>query len=254
MTSVPKPLPENASLAFTGEAEWTPAVVAASEAKILTAASNPTGRPNSDVLRSFLGKSGKQLRQRWQIDFPAHYREQEAALHEKPFALLKKNLGPTTSGSWWLNPHALPPLRYALARLDRYLATPLDSQEPVWSWLESEHLPDASLLVVARDDDFTDAVLQSATFSVWWRAHRPSLTPVQVIESFPFPWPPTTPLGALTKTQQEIRSSATRAVIAGDTEQINSTVTAAYGWPNHWEDGEILAALLQVHSSRGGAH
>lgn len=164
MPVAPQPLPENAGLAFIGEIEWLPAVITARQAETLAAVRNPAGRPNSDVLRSFVGKTKRHLHEHWQIDFPAHYREQEAALHEKPFALLGKNVV-TKSGSWWINPHAQPPLRHALARLDRFLATAIDASEPTWSWFGSEHLPDASLLVVARDDDFTHAVLQSAAFA-----------------------------------------------------------------------------------------
>ena len=160
----PHPLPENTGLAFLGETEWTPAVIESGQAKAIFAARNPAGRPNSDVLRSFVGKTGRRPREHWQIDFPAHYREQEAALHERPFALLKEQIGRPNS-SWWINPHAQPPLRHALARLDRFLATALNLPEPAWSWIDSEHLPDSSLLVVARDDDFTHAVLQSAAFT-----------------------------------------------------------------------------------------
>lgn len=249
MPAVPLPLPENSGLAFTGEAEWLPAVITARQEQTLAVARHPTGRPNRDVLRSFVGRTGKRLREHWQIDFPAHYREQEAALHETPFALLGKNVK-ATSGSWWINPHAQPALRHALARLDRFLATALDSPEPSWSWFESEHLPDASLLVVARDDDFTHAVLQSTAFASWWHAHFRKAAPAQVIESFPFPWPPATPLGSLTKAQQEIRSSAARAVQNHDAEKKDSTVIAAYGWRYSFGSDELLPALTSLHHRR----
>ena len=245
----PLPLCENAGLVFLGETAWAPAILTPALAKSLAAARNPTGRPNHDVLRTFVGHDGGRLRQHSQIDFPAHYREQEAALHERPFARLRKNVG-AQSGSWWINPHAQPALRHALARLDRFLATPVKADPPAWTWIESEHLPDASLLAVARDDDFTHAVLQSAAFTAWWQAHRRSLPPVQIVESFPFPWPPATSLGSLTKTQQDIRSQAARAAIAGDTGQIDSAVAAAYGWPGNRDEREILQALGELHRLR----
>ena len=272
MLSAPSPLPENTGLAFTGEAEWLPAVITSAQAKALSIARNPAGRPNRDVLRSYVGQTAKGFREHWQIDFPAHYNEQEAALHEKPFALLRKNTGSriasddstvvqarsrnfepketASSGPWWINPHARPPLRHALARLDRYLATALDAVGPEWSWLGSEHWPDASLLVIARDDDFTYAVVRSAAFTTWWRAFFQKLAPAHVIESFPFPWPPATPLGSLTKTQQEIRSTAARAALTDDLEPINSAIAAAYGWPSNWDEGEMLAALNELHHLR----
>lgn len=249
MSAAPGALPENTGLAFLGEAEWAPAIIPARQAETLSSVRNPAGRPNSDVLRSFVGKTGRQIRQRWQIDFPPHYNEQEAALHERPFALLRKNVGPA-SGNWWINPHAQPPLRHALARLDRFLATALAASEPAWTWFESEHLPDAALLVIARDDDFTHAVLHSTAFTTWWHAHRSSLAPLQIIESFPFPWPPATPFGSLTKTQQEHRSSTARAAISGDAEQISSATATAYGWPESLDEREILAALTEIHRQR----
>jgi hypothetical protein len=272
MLSAPSPLPENTGLAFTGEAEWLPAVITSAQAKALSIARNPAGRPNRDVLRSYVGQTAKGFREHWQIDFPAHYNEQEAALHEKPFALLRKNTGSriasddstvvqarsrnfepketASSGPWWINPHARPPLRHALARLDRYLATALDAVGPEWSWLGSEHWPDASLLVIARDDDFTHAVVQSAAFTTWWRAYFKNQAPAQIIESCPFPWPPATPLGSLTKTQQEIRSTVARAALAGDAEQVNSDVAAAYRWCGHPDKSKILPALHELHRQR----
>lgn len=253
MAAAPSPLPENTGLAFTGEAEWPAAIITTRQAETLAALRNPAGRPNNDVLKSYIGKAGNRLREHWQIDFPAHYNEQEAALHERPFALLGKNIG-RKSNRWWINPHAQLPLRHALARVDRFLATALDAAEPAWAWFESEQQPNDTLLVIARDDDFTHAVLQSTAFTTWWRAHHPSLTPVQIVESFPFPWPPSTPLGSLTKTQQELRSEIVRAGLANDAERIDSILNAAYGWPSCRNDGEVLPALLHLHGLRGGAH
>ena len=249
MSTSPLPLPENAGLAFIGEAEWAPAIINARQTKTFSITPNPTGRPNRDVLRPFVGKTGKHVHEHWQIDFPPHYREQEAALHERPYSLLQKNIDPK-SGNWWINPHAQMPLRHALARLDRFLATALDAPEPVWTWFDSAYLPDASLLVIARDDDFTHAVLQSNAFTTWWHAHSSSLSLVQVVESFAFPWPPATPLGSLTKAQQDLRSQAARAGLAGDPEQIDSTVTAAYGWRSSLDSNELLNALGELHRQR----
>ena len=57
----------------------------------------------------------------WQIDFPAHFTAQEAALYEKPFARV------LSAGSWHrshANPGSAPG---ASARLSRYLAMPADA-------------------------------------------------------------------------------------------------------------------------------
>ena len=249
MPARPVALPENAGLAYLGETPWPPARLTPRQAESLLATRNPAGRPNSEALRSYVGQTGRRLRIHWQIDFPTHYRKQEAALHEHPFALLKKN-NHATPGTWWINPHAQPPLRHALARVERFLATPLDASAPAWTWFESEHLPDTSLLTVARDDDFTHAVLQSTAFTAWWRAYRSALSPVQLLESFPFPWPPSTPLGSLSKTQQDQRSATTRAALSGDAEQINFTTATAYGWNTHQDPDTLLSSLSELHRQR----
>ena len=251
MPAAPSPLSENTGLAFIGETEWPPAVVSAKRAGTLALARNPAGRPNSDILRSFIGRSGRRLREHWQIDFPAHYHEQESALHEKPFAILAGKVAARTE-DWWINPHAQPLLRQALARLDRFLAIAIDAPEPAWMWYETNHLPDASLLVVARDEDFAHAMVQSAAFVSWWHTHFRKESPTMVIESFPFPWPLATPLGSLSKEQQEVRSSAARAALAGDAEQLNAAVAAAYGWNRSLDEAGTLDRLRHLHAQRGG--
>ncbi len=244
MTS-PVVLPENAGLAFLGEAAWSPAILTARAAKGLAAKPNPCGRPNSDVLRRRLGLVDGAPAEDWQIDFPDHFTVQEAALYEQPFASLQKR-----SGGAWLNPHTNPDLRRALARVSRYLALPATATAPDWRWIEEDLLPDATLLVVARDDDFTHGVLQSTPFAAWHHAHRARLDPVRIVESFPFPWLPVTPLSALTATQEEHRHAVARAARSGDVEQLNAAVLAAYGWPGDITDLELLSRLLELHARR----
>lgn len=238
----PHPLPENAGLAFLGETAWLPALLTEREAQKLFAASNACGRPNSDVLRRRLAVVDSEPVEGWQIDFPAHFTAQEAALYEQPFARLqKRSTGP------WLNPHAQPDLRRALARVSRWLATPSDAAAPDWRWIEEDLLPDATLLVVARDDDFTHGVLSSRVFALWWKQLRRQ--PVLAVESFPFPWPPATALSALTKAQEEHRHAIARAARGGNIEQLNDAVSGAYGWPVDCDD-EHLERLMSLNRLR----
>lgn len=248
---VPRPLPENADYVFAGEPAWPPAVVASHQARQLMAASNPTGRPNSEVLRGFVGQGTEQSSERWQVDFPAHCTEQEAALHQEPFALLRARLGAgTLVPRWWVNPHADPALRTVLGRVQRYLAMPLDLSEPGWKWIEEDWLPDETLLVVARDDDFTAAVLQSRIFAEWWLAHHEESSALRIAGSFPFPWPLTRPLGALTGPQQDLRAEAARASRAGDSAGTDAAVAAAFGWPVDLDADDLLDQLHQLHQRR----
>ncbi len=239
----PAALADNAGLAFRGEVAWPPALLTDREAEGLLAAANPCGRPNADVLRRRLAVADGEPAESWQIDFPAHFTPQEAALYEQPFALLQRRAGT------WTNPHAVPALRRALARISRWLALPADAESPDWRWIEEDLLPDASLMVIARDDDFTHGLLASHAFALWWEQLRRQ--PVLAAESFLFPWPPTTPLSALNKTQEEQRHAIARAVRSGNTAQLNEAVHAAYGWPPGLTDREVLAMLATAHHPRG---
>ena len=235
-------LPENTGLAFRGETPWPPAQLTARQARQLAAATNRCGRPNSDVLRRRLAVIDGAPAENPQIDFPAHFTAQEAALYEQPFARL---------AGTWRNPHANPDLRRALARLSRYLAMPAAAETPDWIWVEDEMLPDASLVVVAREDDFTQGVLSYAAFALWYRAHRASLPADRLVESFPFPWAPATGLSALTAAQEESRHAVARAIRAGNGEQLNEAVSNCYGWANDLSDEARLEKLISLHCSRG---
>ena len=241
MPALPKPLVENAGLAFSGERPWPAAQLNDVQAEKLAAAVNRCGRPNSDVLRRRLAVVDGTPAENWQLDFPTHFTDQEAALYEQPFGRL--------AGAW-RNPQAQPELRRALARLSRYLAMPADAERPDWVWVEDERLPDASLVVVAREDDFMHGLLSSAPFAAWHAAHRATLPPDRVVESFPFPWPPSTSLNALTSAQEESRHAVARAIRAGNVDALNEAVARAYGWPAGEGGAEALERLTSLHSQR----
>jgi|GEM_PF-717857 len=242
---IPRVLPDNTGLVFPGESSWPAALLTDREADKMMSAVNPCGRPNTDVLRRRLAVSGGEPVESWQIDFPEHFTAQEAALYEQPFALLRKR-----TGGVWQNPHAAPALRRALARVSRWLALPAAAETPDWRWIEDELLPDESLMIVARDDDFMHGMLASPLFALWWGQHRAQ--PVLAVGSFPFPWPPATPLSALSKIQEEQRHAIARAVRGGDIDALNDAAPAAYGWPTDLSDAELLARLTTLNRERGG--
>lgn len=244
-------LRENTGFTFAGEPAWPPSVLLARQTELLLAAPNPSGRPNADVIRAFVGVDADQTTQRWQIDFPPHHTEQEAALYVRPFATLRERT--RTTHEWWINPHLNRPLREATARVERYLATPFAYTEPAWTWIEGAWLPDESLVVVVRDDDFTQAVLHSRVFGVWWEALHEESNPLHIVESFPFPWSPEKPLGALTALQQDLRYEASRTARAGDSLGIAEAVSKCYGWPTTLDQREILARLTELHRRRSAS-
>jgi hypothetical protein len=242
-------LSENDGLAFMGEPAWSPGALTRQRAQALSAAANPSGRPNLDVMRGFVGIANGRITEHWQIDFPAHLTDQEASLYTGPYALLQQR--PDSTGPHWrTNPNANPALRNALARLDRYLAAPVGGEAPGWAWIEGNWLPDHTLLVVARDDDFTHGVLQSRLFVVWWAAHRPRNALALVVNSFPFPWAPATALSQLTGLQQDLRFEISRQARSGESDNIDSPVATAYGWSASLDDAELLARLTALHARR----
>jgi hypothetical protein len=145
-----------------------------------------------------------------------------------------------------------PTLRSALARRERYLATPACAGSPGWIWLDSTVLPGDTLLAVARDDDFAHGILHARPFALWWRKFHPWRNPAHAIESYPFPWPPGTGLSALTAAQEECRLAVARAARHGGAELLNAAAAAAYGWPADRDDDTLLAHLVDLNRARAG--
>ena len=248
----PRPLAENSGLAFPGERIDPAFGVPAKLAALMLGSRNPHGKPNADVLRETVSAPGVQrLLRGWQIDFPQEMSEPEAALYEYPFQHLIRTIN-RRHGRWWFNQHARPALRAALARHDRYLASPVGAEPPGFVWLDATLLPDSSLVVVARDDDFTHGVLLSHLFALWWREYHSRRTPAFACESFPFPWPPGTLLSALTAAQEEQRHALARAARSGEVAAIDPAVAAAYSWPAGLDDAELLERLRALHLQRVG--
>lgn len=242
---LPSPLPENRDLAFAGETPWSSAQISPSEVRTLLAARNPSGRPNTDVLRHFVGCQNGHRREFVQVDFPHYFNAQEAALYVKPYRKLMQH-----QVANWQNPNAKTGMRTALAKLERYLATPFNREVPAWDWVESNFLPADTLLAVAREDDFTHGVLQSRAFLLWWKCWLPSLSIAGIVMSFPFPWPPATTLNALTRAQEECRLAIARSIRSEAHSSLDAAVVAAYGWQEHLGNHALITGLTALHRSR----
>lgn len=239
---LPAPLRENLPFAFSGERVEPVRLVGAAEARRLHGARNPTGKANADVLREFIGLApdGRERRVT-AIDFPATMSEAEAQLYVAPFAVLGR------AGATLHSAGRDDALRTALARLERFLACPAGTSDLNFVWIEGDLLPDDSLVVWARDDDFSAAVLASRAFALWC---GPTGGVLAALRSFPFPWPPATLLSALSRAQEEQRFALARAARAEDADAIDAALAAAYGWPHDLDDAELLARLVALHLNR----
>ena len=243
----PNILPENTDLAFLGEVAWPAAALTERQAQQFIAKANRCGRPNADVLRRRIAVVDDEPAESWQIDFPEHFTLQESELYEEPFDFLQRHAAD------WKNPHANPKLRRALAKVSRYLAMPADAETPDWIWIEEELVPDASLVVVARDDDFTHGILSSDVFVAWHQAHSAGLAPDQLVEAFPFPWPLATGLSGLTAAQEESRHAVAKAIRSGNHDALHEAVCRAYGWAVDLAEDELqekVSVLQRLRSTR----
>jgi hypothetical protein len=246
----PRPLPENDGLALSGERVALTASIPPKLAERMMGTRNPHGKPNADVVRQLATAADPRRPEiHWLIDFPPGMGEREASLYEHPFHHLYRSMRPTRD-RWWMNPHADPRLRAALARRERYLATPIGANPPEWRWFDSAVIPDDTLLAVPRDDDFMHGMLAARPFALWWRAFHSRRTPTLAVSSYPFPWAPATALSALSAAQEEQRHAIARAARSPDAEALNLAVCTAYGWPAELDDETLLKNLGDLNRLR----
>jgi hypothetical protein len=295
--SVVSLLPENKGIAFYGTRQHCAFEISTDRARRFLAARNPNGRPNSDVVRPWVGVTDILHRPRhtWTVDFPSGMDEREAMLYELPFAHVRRCATLAERGrrkSWWTHGTPQIEMRIAVAKRERFIATPAVSRHHVFVWFPPETLPDRRLIVFARDDDWFFGVLHSRFHQVWARRVGTQLrekasgfrhTPTTCLETFPFPWPPATPLGKLTRAQEDRRTAIAAAAWSLNAQRrgwlgnhtdptrtlatlydsrpewlqnahvfLDEAVAAAYGWPVDLSDDEVTAGLLALRQERVG--
>lgn len=232
------PLVSNAGIAFQGPVRVGPFDISLAEALSLLHEPNPTGAPNSDVIRPSLngGDVVKKSRERWAIDFGSLPVE-VACQYEGPFGVVKEKVKPIRDANreksrkerWWLHGRTGDDFRYAVATLARYLAMAQTAKYFVWRWYPSLVSPEQTLIVFGREDDYIFGVLHSRLHGVWGLKlgtrleTRPRYTPTTCFETFPFP---------------EANDSE-MAAIAGAAKELDALRTS---WldPPEWTKQEVL--------------
>ena len=199
-------LKENLGIAFMGDTKGGPFDIPRDLARRWIALPlNPSGRPNSDVVRPWVNGLDVTRRPRdmWIIDFGVEMSERDAALYEAPFQHVVENVKPDRLTSrresyrnkWWIHMEPRPAMRRALAGLERFLVTPALAKHRMFEWMPIAVLPDHQLFAFARDDDFVFGVLQSRLHAVWSLRKgtsledRPRYTATTTFETFPLPHP-----------------------------------------------------------------
>lgn len=172
---------------------------------------NPNGQPNSQVLRRILNGNSVLKREddRFVIDF-GNRSQVEASLFEAPFSHLEsayvsyrdhqsfKKKGKKLREKWWVHRRSGEDVRLFLAHFEKVIATSRVGKHRSFFWLDTRLFPDTRIAVIARDDDASFGILHSKFHEVWslalggWHGDgvdggRPTYTPTQGFETFPFP-------------------------------------------------------------------
>jgi hypothetical protein len=170
---------------------------------LLLPAGNPTGRPNSDVVRPILNalEITRREARRWITAFFPNMAQAEAVLYQAPFGIVSgtvkpirdKNNRKTYREHWWIHGEARPAMLAALAPLPRFIATPRVSKHRLFVWCTPEVIPSDATVAFARSDDLFFGILHSRFHEVWALKlgtrleTRPRYTPTTCFETFPFP-------------------------------------------------------------------
>jgi type II restriction/modification system DNA methylase subunit YeeA len=197
-------LNENLEVAFMGDTKGGAFDIPGELARgWLLLPSNPNGRPNSNILRPW--RNGLDITRRprdmWIVDFGWEMTEREASLFEAPFQYIKEHVLPERAKNrrdayrlrWWRHVEPRPAMWTALAKVNRYIATPTVAKHRLFVWLDLRICPDHQIISVVRDDDVTFGILHSRFHEAWSLRlgtsleDRPRYTPTTTFETFPFP-------------------------------------------------------------------
>lgn len=200
-----KQLEQNLKICFIGAKKAGDFDIDAELAKKFLGSSNSSGRNNSDVVFPWLNgeRIVKRMPERWIISF-GDMLEDESRLYEKPFQYVlesiyaerQKNNEERARIKWWQHRRPATEMREAVAKLNRFIATPRVSKHRIFAWYPSNTLPDDGIYIFARDDDYFFGVLHSHIHEIWSLRmgtsleDRPRYTPTTTFETFPFPWSP----------------------------------------------------------------
>ncbi len=292
-------LAENRGIAFMGVIRIGRFEIDGQLAREMLAHPNPDGRDNADVVRPWWIANDLVDRPRdmWIIDFPPGTPLEEAQLYEAPFRHVAEHVQPFRANhkqdnlrdEWWILGAPRPPMRRALRSLPRFIATGLVAKHRTFRWVGGTVLPDARLIVFARDDDYFFGVLHSRLHELWALhlssrhgvGNDPTYNNTTCFLTFPLPWPPgeepsdgplVRAIAEAARRLNELREgwlnpegplvpdlrqrtltnlyNERPAWLASAHRRLDEAVCAAYGWPPDLSDGEALARLLALNLER----
>ncbi len=200
-----KVIETNTGISFMGITPAGPFDVSEETALAWLRSPNPSGRPNSDVLRLYFNGNDltKRARNVWTVDFGLEMPMEQASRYAEPFGYLDAQVKPVRrmnrreayARNWWIYAESRPGMREAFASHSRFLATCMVAKHRMFVWLDTVALPANVVIVFGRSDDYSFGILQSRFHEVWALKRgtrletRPRYTPSTCFETFPFPFP-----------------------------------------------------------------
>jgi type II restriction/modification system DNA methylase subunit YeeA len=195
----------NTGISFMGITPAGPFDISSEIALEWLNAPNPSGKPNSDVLRPYFNGNDltKRAREAWTVDFGVDMSLELAASYEKPFGYLEKEVKPIRvenrreayANNWWIYAESRPAMRESFSSHARFLATCMVAKHRMFVWLDTVSLPANVVIAFGRSDDLFLGLLQCKFHEVWSLKQgtrletRPRYTPTTCFETFPFPRP-----------------------------------------------------------------
>lgn len=265
----PQVLPANAGRAFQGPIPVGEGfVLTAEEAREILS----DGRaPYERVIRRYLigediANDPAQRPSRWIIDFASMPLE-EAQKFPRALSVVEERVKPERllnndarfKRDWWLFGRPRGEMRYAVARLQRYIAGTATGKRLFFCWCDRSWCPSNASNVFAFDDDFAFGLLSSAAHLAWawrWSSTMKSdlrYTPTTAFSTFPWPSPRPSEhgqaVGRLARELVGVRASLCKEAGVGLTGLYNTmasgghrelaslhlrldrAVIACYGWP-----------------------
>ena len=154
--------------------------------------------------------------------------------------------------NWWLFTRPVPPLRKAIKQLSRYLVIPRTAKWFTFQFIDSDTIPDTSVVAIASDDASLLGVLSSSLHIAWALAsggmleNRPRYQHQRTFNPFPFP--------TLDEDQQRISNLAEQLDAHRKRQQAahsDLTLTGMYNVLEKLRSGEVLSAKERVIHEHG---
>ncbi|MGB1252300.1 MAG: class I SAM-dependent DNA methyltransferase [Candidatus Promineifilaceae bacterium] len=201
-------LRENQDLAFLGMMKAGAFDISFLDAQNMLRSSNPSHEPNHNVVKPRVGGIDivRRNRQSWIIDYGVGASLEEAKRYELPYQHVLKYVQPVRATNrrkkmrerWWIHGESRPGLREALVELSRYIATPEVAKHRIFDWVSVDTVPDHTLHIIAREDDYFFGMLHSYPHEVWSLrlgnrmgvGNDPRYNSSRTFRTFPFPWSP----------------------------------------------------------------